>query len=158
MAEHLWSVAQATGARAQGRSPSDAFGYAAGLATWLLAASVFVVAKALADKMSPWTLCFTRSLISALVLLPFVAGQRRKVAAFLRSHWREAGFIGAIGLGLTQGVVFTALDFTSAVNVAIVFGMTPMITMVLAHLLLGESMNGWQALGSGIAFAGIVTS
>ena len=157
MAVHLWAVAEATGGKAPDASRSDAVGYAAGLMTWLIAASVLVVAKALAGEMPPWTLGFTRSLISALVLLPLVAGHRREVIAFLRSHWREAAMIGAMGLGLTQGVMFTALGFTSAVNVAIVFGLTPMITMVLARLLLGEPMNAWQALGSAIAFAGIVT-
>ena len=156
MAMHLWAVAEATGGRTADASRSDAAGYAAGLMTWLIAASVLVAAKALAGEMPPWTLCCARSLISALVLLPLVAGHRREVIAFLRSHWREAALIGAMGLGLTQGVVFTALGFTSAVNVAIVLGLTPMITMVLARLMLGEPMNAWQALGSAVAFAGIV--
>jgi drug/metabolite transporter (DMT)-like permease len=154
---HLWAVAEALEGRARGGARSDAAGYAAGLATWLIGASVLVVAHALAGEMPPWTLCCTRSLIPALVLLPLVARHRKDAVAFLRSHWREAGLIGAMGLGLTQGVMFTALGLTSAVNVAIVFGLTPLITMALARVLLGEPMNGWQALGSAIAFAGIVT-
>jgi len=154
---HLWAVAGATDGRTPDASRSDAAGYAAGLLTWLIGASVLVVAHALAGEMPPWMLCCTRSLISAVVLLPLVARHRQQVFAFLRSHWREAALIGAMGLGLTQGVMFTALGLTSAVNVAIVFGLTPLITMVLARLLLGEPMNGWQALGSAIAFAGIVT-
>jgi drug/metabolite transporter (DMT)-like permease len=154
---HLWAVAGATDGRTPDASRSDAAGYAAGLLTWLIGASVLVVAHALAGEMPPWMLCCTRSLISAVVLLPLVARHRTEVIAFLRSHWREAALIGAMGLGLTQGVMFTALGLTSAVNVAIVFGLTPLITMVLARLLLGEPMNGWQALGSAIAFAGIVT-
>ena len=157
MAMHLWAVAEAAEGRAAGASRSDTAGYAAGLTTWLIGASVLVVAHALAGEMPPWTLCCTRSLISALVLLPLVARHRRDIVAFLRSHWREAALIGAMGLGLTQGVMFTALGLTSAVNVAIVFGLTPLITMVLARLLLGEPMNALQALGSAIAFAGIVT-
>ena len=156
MAMHLWAVAEAADGRTPGASRSDTAGYAAGLTTWLIGASVLVVAHALAGEMPPWTLCCTRSLISALVLLPLVARHRREIIAFLRSHWREAALIGAMGLGLTQGVLFTALGLTSAVNVAIVLGLTPMITMVLARLMLGEPMNAWQALGSAVAFAGIV--
>ena len=49
-----------------------------------------------------------------------------------------------------------ALSLTSAVNVGIVFALAPMATMLLARVVLGEPMNGWQGLGTAIAFTGIV--
>jgi drug/metabolite transporter (DMT)-like permease len=156
MAMHLWAVADAAAAKGRASARSDAAGYAAGLLTWLIAASVFVAVKAVSGEMPPWSLCFARSLISAIVLLPLVAGHHREMAAFLRRRWKEAAFIGAIGLGLTQGVMFTALTYTSAVNAGIVFALAPMITLVLARLLLHEPMNAWQAVGSAVAFAGIL--
>jgi drug/metabolite transporter (DMT)-like permease len=89
-------------------------------------------------------------LISTLILLPLVSGQ------LLRWRWWEAASIGAIGLNLTQGIIFTALSLTSAINVSIVFGLAPIATMLLARVVLGEAMNGWQGLGMTIAFVGIV--
>jgi drug/metabolite transporter (DMT)-like permease len=156
MAFHLWAVAEATGAKRSASAETDAVGYAAGLATWVLAGSVFVAVKAVSDEMPPWLMCFFRSLISALVLLPLAVGHRREMIAFLRNHWLEAFFVGALGLGLTQGVMFTALGLTSAVNAGIVFALAPMITMVAASIVLRENMNGWQGLGSAIAFCGVV--
>ena len=141
--------------RGHARVPSS-IGYAAGLLAWLIAGSVVVAVKSVSGEMPPWSLCCARSLISAVVLMPLVARHRQEMAAFLREHWLSAGTIGALGLGLTQGVMFTALTFTSAVNAGIVFALAPMITMVLARFLLHEPMTGMQTVGSLVAFAGIV--
>jgi drug/metabolite transporter (DMT)-like permease len=64
--------------------------------------------------------------------------------------------IGGLGLGITQGLLFTALDFTSAVNTGIIFSTSPMITLVLAAIVLREALGPWQAAGSLVAFVGIV--
>jgi drug/metabolite transporter (DMT)-like permease len=156
MAMHLWAVAEASATRARGEAHSDAAGYAAGLVTWVLAGSVFVAVKMASDEMPPWMMCFARSLISAVALMPLAAGHRHEMMEFLRKRWVEAIFIGVIGLGLTQGVMFTALTLTSAVNAGIVFALAPMIMLIAAHFVLGEDMSGWQGLGSAIAFAGVV--
>jgi drug/metabolite transporter (DMT)-like permease len=156
MTVHIWAVAEAAAKKQHIDTHSDAAGYAAGLMTWLLAGSVFVAVKIGVTEMPPWTFCFWRALISALILVPLVSGHFRDMIALLRKRWWEAMFIGAIGLGLTQGITFTALSLTSAVNVGIVFALAPMSTMLLARIVLGEKMNGWQGLGMAIAFTGIV--
>ncbi len=156
MAIHFWAVAEAAAEKKGVSEGSEAAGYAAGLATWLLAGSVFVAVKAVCNEMPPWMMCFLRSLISAVVLLPFAASHRHEMIEFLRKNWLEVFFIGAIGLGLTQGLIFTALGITTAVNVGIVFALGPMFTMVIASIVLREDMNGWQGIGSAIAFCGVV--
>jgi drug/metabolite transporter (DMT)-like permease len=156
MALEFWAIGEATRVKKWVTSDSDAAGYAAALLTWALAGAVFVAVKLGNNEMPPWTYCFWRVLLSALVLLPFVASDRREMTNFLRSHWRASLFIGAIGLGLTQGMMFSALSYTSAVNVGIIFATAPIITMVMAKFFLREPMSGWQGVGSVIAFSGIV--
>ena len=156
MAMHLWAVAEAAATKKHVDARSEAVGYAAGLAGWLLAGSVFVAVKMVSDEMPPWLMCFFRSVISAVALLPIAASHRHEIMAFLRERWLEAWIIGIIGLGLTQGVMFTALGYTSAVNAGIVFALAPMITLVAAHFVLREDMTGWQGVGSAIAFVGVV--
>jgi drug/metabolite transporter (DMT)-like permease len=156
MSLQIWSAAQAAARKRRISAQSDAAGYTAGLVTWLIAGSVFVAVKLGVREMPPWTFCFLRALIAGLVLLPFVARHYRDMLALLRKRWLEAVFIGAIGLGLTQGVTFEALSYTSAVNVGIIYALAPMATMLLARALLNEPMNGWQGVGSAIAFVGVV--
>jgi len=156
MASFYWSISHAVGAKERISEESEAVGYAVGLLTWALAGGVFVAVKLGIDEMPPWTLCCWRVFLSALVLVPFITHYRHEITVFLHKRWPEALFIGAIGLGLTQGTMFTALSYTSAVNTGIIFATTPIITMVLAHFVIHEQMNGWQAVGSLIAFVGIV--
>ncbi len=156
MGMHVWAVAEAAAEKKGVPEESAAAGYAAGLATWLLAGSVFVAVKAVSNEMPPWTMCCLRSLISAVVLLPFAASHRHEMIEFLRKSWLAVFIIGAMGLGLTQGLIFTALGLTTAVNVGIVFALGPMLTMVVAFIVLREDMNGWQGIGSAIAFCGVV--
>ncbi|MEJ2436272.1 MAG: DMT family transporter, partial [Pseudolabrys sp.] len=156
MTLQIWAVAEAAAKRQHIRPESDAAGYAAGIATWLIAGSVFVAFKLGVREMPPWTFCCSRALIADLILLPFVAGHYRAMLDLLRRRWPEAVFIGAIGLGLTQGVTIMALSDTSAVNVGIIFALAPMVTMLLARVVLGEPMSGWQGVGLAVAFIGVV--
>ena len=156
MAVHLWAVAEAAAEKRHISAHSDTVGYAAGIMTWVIAGSVFAITKIGVTEMPPWMFCFARALLAALILLPFVTAHYHAMIDLLRKRWLEAAFIGAIGLGLTQGTLFTALSYTSAVNVGIVFATVPMLTMVAAHFILDDRMNAWQALGSLVAFAGII--
>lgn len=155
MAMHFWAIAHAAPGAERLSVRSEATGYAAGLLTWFLAASVFVAFKLSAAELPPWTMSYLRTLLAFLVLVPVVARHHREMVEFLHRRWAGAFVVGAVGLGLTQGVMFEALTHTSAVNVGIVLALAPMITMVAARFLLGEPMNGWQALGTAIAFVGI---
>jgi drug/metabolite transporter (DMT)-like permease len=155
MTLQIWAVAEAAAKKRHITAQSNAAGYAAGIATWLIAGSVFVAFKLGVREMPPWTFCCSRALIADLILLPFVAGHYRDMIGLLRRRWLEAAFIGAIGLGLTQGVTIMALSYTSAINVGIIFALAPMVTMLLARVVLGEPMNGWQGIGLAVAFIGV---
>ncbi|MGJ8582992.1 MAG: DMT family transporter [Marinosulfonomonas sp.] len=149
-------TARNLGKDGSGGTRSEALGYGAGLTTWILTASVFVVAKAVEDEVPPFTMAFMRSFILFLIMMPLVSKYHPEMRVLFRQRWREILFIGALGLGLTQAALYTAIDLTAPVNVSIVFALAPMVTMILARLVLGEAMNGWQALGSATAFIGIV--
>jgi drug/metabolite transporter (DMT)-like permease len=155
MAEHLHAIAEAHGAK-RTSDTSEAVGYIVGLLTWVLAGGVFVAVKAVTDEMPPWTLVFFRLLIATAVLLPLVASHHAAMIDFVRKRWLEVLFIGAIGLGITQGLMFGALSYTTAVTAGIIFAIAPVITLVMARFILREDMGMWQVIGSAIAFLGIV--
>jgi len=153
MAFHLWSISEAQKSKAE-TSQSELAGYAAGLLTWILAAGVFVAGRYGADEMPPWTFCFWRIFLAGLLLVPLVHADFGAIKDFVRRRGLEAIVIGGLGLGITQGLMFTALDYTSAVNAGIIFSTGPMITLVLAGIVLREALGPWQILGSVVAFTG----
>ncbi len=155
MAAGFWSVVEAHGSK-RVSSSSETVGYATGLLTWVLAGGVYVAAKSAVDEMPSWTLCFWRLLIATLFLVPLVRHHFPAMATFFREHGLKALVIGALGLGITQGLMFTALEYTTAVNAGIIFSTAPIITLIMAHFVLDESLGPWQVAGSVVAFAGIV--
>ena len=123
---------------------------------WLLAAGVFIAVKWAGTYTPPWTLAFFRLLFATLFLLPLVTSHFREMAAVLRDHYRIILTIGALGLALTQGALFTALNHSSAINVGIVFSVWPITTMILAALFLGERLTLLQVFGVILCFGGVL--
>jgi drug/metabolite transporter (DMT)-like permease len=156
MASGLWSVAEAKQDKA-GAVGSETLGYAVGITGWILTAGVFIAAKVVIDELPPWTLCFFRVAIAFLVLLPVVGGDWPAIRDFLRQRWLAVLIVGGLGLGITQGIMYQALAFTTAVNVGIIFATAPIITMIMARFVLGERMTAGQGAGSVVALAGVVT-
>ena len=123
---------------------------------WLLAAGVFIAVKWAGTYTPPWTLVFFRLLFATLFLLPFVASHFREMAKALRDHYRIILAIGALGLALTQGALFTALHNSSAINVSIVFSVWPITAVILAALFLGDRLTWLQIFGVILCFGGVL--
>lgn len=157
MAMHLWAATHRSSRLHGDHSDSrKVFGYGISLVTWMVAGSVFVAVKLVADEMPPWTMVFWRAFIAGLVLLPFVYRDLLQSIDIIRVRWLALLLIGGLGLGLTQGALFSALHMTTAMNVGIIMGLAPMLVLVLAAIMLKEPINGWQGLGTLIAFCGVV--
>jgi len=123
---------------------------------WLLAAGVFIAVKWAGTYTPPWTLAFFRLLFATLFLLPFVASHFKEMAARLREHYMVILPIGALGLALTQGALFTALNHSTAINVGIVFSVWPITAIILAAVFLGDRLTLLQVFGVILCFAGVL--
>ena len=123
---------------------------------WLLAASVFIVVKWAGTYTPPWTLVFFRLLFATLFLLPFVASHFRQMATRLREHYWVILPIGALGLALTQGALFTALHHSSAISVGIMFSVWPITAIILAAVFLGDRLTLLQVFGVILCFGGVL--
>jgi drug/metabolite transporter (DMT)-like permease len=157
MALQFWSVVERRRGVDEARQASPSAGaYGVGILCWLLSAGVYIAVKSTSSEMPPWALCFWRVTIAALILLPFTYSQIKAAAATLRKRWAELLAIGGLGLALTQGLIFVGLNYTSAINAGLILALMPVITMVLAEVLLREPMGPWQAVGSVVACIGMV--
>jgi drug/metabolite transporter (DMT)-like permease len=65
----------------------------------------------------------------------------------------------AVGLFDTAANVFVAFATTrgSVGVVAVLSALYPVVTVVLARLVLGERLDGWRRVGGGLALAGAAT-
>lgn len=128
-----------------------------GLATlcWLLSAGVYIAAKAVVTEMPPWTLCFWRVLLAGLILFPATWPHWPAVVATVRKRWLALLVIGGLGLAITQGLMYTGLNYTTAINAGLILALMPVITMILARFLLNEALGPQQVLGAALACVGM---
>ncbi|MEK1894127.1 MAG: DMT family transporter, partial [Rhizobium sp.] len=121
-----------------------------------LSAGVYIAAKWVSSEMPPWALCFWRVLIAWAILMPIVRRHFGDMVALVRARPLELLAIGGMGLAICQGMIFVGLEHADATTAGIIIALIPIITMILARLVLAEPMGGWQAIGSILAFLGIV--
>ncbi|MEK1855609.1 MAG: DMT family transporter [Phyllobacterium sp.] len=135
---------------------SLAAAYSVAVCCWLLSAGVYIAAKWVSSEMPPWALCFWRVLIAWAILLPIVRRHFGAMVALVRARALELLAIGGMGLAICQGMIFVGLEHADATTAGIIIALIPIITMILARLILDEPMGTWQVIGSIIAFLGIV--
>lgn len=114
-----------------------------------------VVGKLADGLIEPMTLTFFRWSLALLVLLPFVPMHLRQDWALIKSNWGRLAFYGCVGFTLFNVLLYTALTYTSVVNVSIEQACIPILTLLLGALLFKESVSIWQGIGVILAFVGV---
>jgi drug/metabolite transporter (DMT)-like permease len=154
MAMHIAAIAGVRSSQPATQSLPAAYSIA--VFGWLLSAGVYIAAKWVNAEMPPWALCFWRLSLACAILLPFVHHHYAAMLKLVRSRPLELLVVGGIGLTTCQGLLYTGLEFTNATTAGIIMALAPVITMVLAHFLIGEAMGVRQAIGAVISLAGMV--
>jgi drug/metabolite transporter (DMT)-like permease len=129
--------------------------YAWAILGWVLSAGVYIAAKWANTEMPPWALCFWRLTIACLILLPLVRHHHEAMVRLLRERFVHLLLVGALGLALCQGFIYTGLHYADATTAGIIMSLAPVLTMVLASVLLDEALGVWQGIGAGLALIGM---
>lgn len=121
--------------------------------TW---ASNMTLGRWLRDDIGPISLAASRFLVASLCM----AAMLRRLPPEERRLGKERWLL--VGMALSGVVVFTptlylGLQHTTAVNATLINGMGPLITGLLAALLIGERMSGRQIGGAVFSLAGVMT-
>lgn len=124
----------------------------------LIAASLwggmYVVSKWGFESIPPLTLAFLRVLLGCLALLIAVkiSYPRR---SFTRGDWIGFGVLG-FWVAVTLSTQFVGTDLTTASEGALVTVLTPVFTLLLGTVVLGEILTRRKSLGMIVALAGTV--
>lgn len=124
--------------------------------TTLLWGGNAVAGKFAVGNISPMMLTLARWSFAALLLV--CLGWRH-----LKADWpeirRNLGFLiaaGAFGFAVFNGLLYTALKYTTAINVTILQSAMPMFIFALNFLFFGLRMHWAQALGYSITLVGVL--
>ncbi|WP_439026427.1 DMT family transporter [Haloarchaeobius sp. DT45] len=113
---------------------------------------MFVVSEWSFDSLPPLTLAFLRVALGAAVLVPVVrhSGQRLP-----RAEWRTVAALGG-WVSLTLVTQFVGTDLTNASQGSLVTILTPVATVALGALVLGETVTRRRTVGVTLAVVGTV--
>ena len=109
----------------------------------------------LADIPPLWAAAL-RFALGTAVMLGLVAWRSEELVAPLRRHAKVYALLGAVGIGGFNLLFFFALQTTSAANGALIMATNPLLTTLLAVMLLGETSSRRQLVALPVALSGVI--
>lgn len=114
-----------------------------------------VAGKLAAGHVSPFFLTLLRWTIASLVILPFAYPYLKKDWPKVREHIWFLFALGVIGFAVFNNLMYLALNFTTAINVAIEQASMPLIVFALNYLLFRTQVTAFQIIGFVITLTGV---
>ena len=121
--------------------------------TW---AGNHIAARAGADHVPPLSMASIRWLIGAAILWPFVHHLLRKDWPLIKQHWRILAVLCVGGGAAFSGLQYTALQYTTAMNAAIVNSFAPIVIAIAGMAIYRDRLNLLQATGILVSLAGVM--
>ncbi|MER8396642.1 DMT family transporter [Mesorhizobium sp. M1348] len=128
------------------------------LFTTLLWGGNSVAGKLAVGHISPMTLVFLRWLLAVLILLPIGWGTLRQDWPVVRRHWLLLGGLGACGFAFFNTIFYTALNYTTAINVSIEQAAIPIVIIIANFVFFRLRVNGVQVIGVVLTIAGVAVT
>jgi len=126
------------------------------LFTTLLWGGNSVAGKLAVGHISPMTLVFLRWVLAVLILLPIGWRTLREDWPIVRKHWLVLAALGASGFTFFNTIFYTALNYTTAINVSIEQAAMPILIIVANFLFFRLRVNWAQIVGVVLTIAGVI--
>ena len=123
--------------------------------TVLLWAISVIIARDVHDEIPLIGLTFWRWVIAIVVLLPFVFKDVVKNLDIIRRHW-VTYFLQGTYMVAGGALLFTSLNFTTAINASLVNTTQPAMTALLTWVIMKDRLKGIQYFGIASAIAGLI--
>ncbi len=124
--------------------------------TMLLWGGNSVAGKLAVGHVSPMTLVFLRWVLAVLFLLPLGWRGLRQDWPVVRRHWLLLTMLGASGFTLFNTIFYTALSYTTAINVSIEQAAIPILIIVANFVFFRLQVSWAQIAGVALTIIGVV--
>lgn len=115
-----------------------------------------VAVKTVLGELSPILIVLVRFLAMSAILLAVLLFREGRAALPKRRNIPALIAMGLTGITLNNGLQFTGLQYSSAINCTLVSALNPALTAFLAALVLREGMGLRQWLGIVLSFWGVL--
>lgn len=115
-----------------------------------------LVARAVHETIPPVGLAFWRWTFAFVLLLPFTARPLWHHRAQIRHEWRDLLALGILGMCLCGAFVYIGAQTTTAINIGLIYGASPVAIVAIAAILYGEQLSTAKVIGFGVALLGVL--
>ena len=123
------------------------------IATFLWALST-VISRGIYEEIPAFGLSFWRWVLATLIFLPLVWRELFFKFSIIKAHFKLILLLGFLQVGSSALFLFS-LNFTTAINAALINAAQPMLTVIPAWLLTREKINVAQGVGILLGLVGI---
>jgi len=125
------------------------------LSTTLLWGGNSVAGKLAVGHVSPMTLVFLRWVLAVVIMLPVGWRAFRQDWPELRRHWPLLAGLGACGFTTFNVIFYTALNYTTAINVSIEQAAIPIVIILANFVLFRLHVQRLQIVGVALTIVGV---
>ncbi|ANV99045.1 DMT family transporter [Bradyrhizobium icense] len=129
-----------------------------GLLGFLLVATAqvsnMILARGVAGSVPPFSIAFFRWSIVALGLLPAIVMALRESPGLSRKDGLGIALAGFLGMFICGGPVYVAGITTSAINIALIMALSPLVVLLLSFVSGRETIDQRKIVGMLVALAG----
>lgn len=115
-----------------------------------------VIGRAARDLVPPIALSFWRWLLAFLLLLPLAWPHLKKDWPVLRRRWPILLLFGSFGIGAFNTLLYSGLQYTTALNAMILSAAQPAMILVTGMLLFRDRTTRSQLLGILLSLVGVL--
>lgn len=123
--------------------------------TTLIWGGNFVLGRAVADSIPPYTLSFLRWCIAFIAIFPFTWPKLKAEKEILKNHFWTIFLMSITGIAGFNTLLYIALKYTTSINASLVNSSAPLIVAVLSFFILGERLTKYQIIGVGLSLIGV---
>jgi drug/metabolite transporter (DMT)-like permease len=115
-----------------------------------------LVARIVHETIPPVGLAFWRWTFAFAILLPFTARPLWQHRKEIRREWRDLLALGILGMCICGAFVYIGAQTTTAINIGLIYGASPVAIVALAAIIYGEQLNRGKIIGFAIALIGVL--
>ncbi|MDO4427264.1 MAG: DMT family transporter [Moraxella sp.] len=116
----------------------------------------FVVGKAVADDVPPFSLAFLRWIVVFLVILPFAWRFLKRDTALYRQYWQRILATGVVGVTAFNALIYKGLHDTTTTNALLLNSCIPILIILFGFVFYRQKINTKQSLGLMISMLGVL--
>ncbi|MDA1326921.1 MAG: DMT family transporter [Proteobacteria bacterium] len=130
--------------------------YTAVILTAFFWAVTTIVVRYVRDESPPIGLSFWRTLAAFIIMLPFCFRAIVNQWDMVRRHWKFLALLSFLLWVGGNALLFVSLQYTIAINVAVINSVEPLFIVVFAWLLFRDDFTWRQGIGLALSLGGVL--